>query len=262
MERINSRVGNRAQASQFKNLEQSAVDSYNNEVGDLKYYDCPDCKNKGFIGVLNAEGRFAMAYCKCRDIRKTNKRIIESGLSGLIDNYTFDSYTAGEEWQKSIKEKAKAFTADEYNKWFFIGGQSGCGKTHICTAIVSEFIKKGNKAVYMLWRDDVVKLKANVNNFEIYEKMINDFKTVPVLYIDDFFNVEKGKAPTPADVNIAFELLNYRYNNPDFVTIISSEFMINEIIKIAENVGGRIYERTKNYHFNINPDIKKNYRLR
>ena len=264
MQKINSKIGNRVvdTTSNGKSSEQISVDNYNKQVGDLKYYDCPICKNKGLIAVLNSEGRMAFAKCKCSDVRKTNKRIVDSGLSDLIGEYQFDKYEATEDWQKQILAKAKEFVSDEQNKWFFIGGQSGSGKTHICTGIVGELIKRGKAAMYMLWRDDVVKLKANVNNFDVYESLMNDFKTAPILYIDDFFNVDKGKEPSPADVNIAFELLNYRYNNPDLITIISSEFTTKDIIQIAENVGGRIHERTKQYRFNIAPDIKKNYRLR
>ena len=114
----------------------------------------------------------------------------------------------------------------------------------------------------MLWRDEIVGLKASVTDAEAYEKRISELKNAPVLYIDDFLKVEKGKMPTPADINIAFELLNYRYNNPDLLTIISSELLTTDIIKIDEAVGSRIYEKSKNYQININPDINKNYRLR
>ena len=43
----------------------------------------------------------------------------------------------------------------------FIGGQVGAGKTHLCTAMVGEFLKRGISAKYMLWRDDALKLKAS-----------------------------------------------------------------------------------------------------
>lgn len=260
-QKINSKVGTQATISKEEKLKID-VERYNKTKGELQYYDCPKCNNKGNYAYVSDDGYFITKTCECMKIRKTFQRIEKSGLKDLMNSYNFENYKATEQWQKDILGKAKAFVTDELNKWFFIGGQSGAGKSHICTAIVGELLKQGKSAMYMLWRDDSVKLKANVNNFEIYEKMINDFKTTPVLYIDDFFNVDKGKTPTPADVNIAFELLNYRYNNPDLITVISSEFTINDIVKIAENVGGRIHERSKPYQFNIAPDIKKNYRLR
>ena len=260
---INSKIGNlHTETISKEERQRREVERYNKIPGELKYYDCDKCNNKGNIAYYNAEGYFTTKTCECMEIRKTIQRAEKSGLSGLLSSYTFKKYEATEDWQKEIYEKAKTFVTDDENRWFFIGGQTGAGKSFICTAIVGSLIKSGKSAVYMLWRDDSVKLKANVNKFDVYEEMINRFKTTPVLYIDDFFNVEKGKVPTSADIHLAFELLNYRYNNPDLITIISSEFTLNDIIKIAENVGGRIHERAKNYQFNIAPDIRKNYRLR
>ena len=96
--------------------------------------------------------------------------------------------------------------------------------------------------------------------------MIDRFKKAEVLYIDDLFKT--GKAPdgsvlkiTGADVNVAFEIINYRYNNPALVTIISSELTEDEILDIDEATGGRIYERAKKA-FSIGKDRKKNYRIK
>ena len=77
------------------------------------------------------------------------------------------------------------------------------------------------------------------------------WKTVEVLYIDDLFKTEQGRNPTTADVNIAFEILNYRYRNPELITIISSERTIQDIVKIDEAVGSRIFEKSRNCCINI-----------
>lgn len=263
MTKTNSKIG-KEQDLQYsaQKVEELKVKSFNKGVGDLQYYDCDKCKNKGYVAVVDESGMFALTRCSCMDIRTSNERIAKSGLAELLKEYTFDNYITTEKWQESIKTSAQSFVNDACGHWFFIGGQVGSGKSMICTAISGELIAKGKKVAYMLWRDEIVPLKANVNNDEEYEKRINYFKTVPVLYIDDFFKVEKGKEPTSADVNIAFELLNYRYNNPELITIISSEFTTRDIIGIDEAVGSRIYERSKKYQININADINKNYRLR
>jgi DNA replication protein DnaC len=159
--------------------------------------------------------------------------------------------------------------AMEYAKnpegWFFLGGQSGAGKTHLCTAICREFLLAGKRVRYMLWRDDVVKIKGAVTDSEEYSKMIEQFKTVDVLYIDDLFKTGKAadnsiQKPTGADINVAFEIINYRYNNPALLTIISSELTEDELIDIDEAIGGRIYERAK--AFTIGKSRERNYRIR
>ena len=243
-------------------IEELKVRSYNKGNGNLQHYNCEKCKNRGDTAYINDDGVFALKRCDCMDIRNSNERIAKSGLADLIQKYTFDKYNTTEKWQESIKASAKAFVNDTHGNWFFIGGQVGSGKTMICTSIAAELLSQGKRTAYMLWRDEIVPLKANVNDYDEYESRMNYFKTVPVLYIDDFLKVEKGKMPTSADVNIAFELLNYRYNDPELTTIISSEFTTKDIINIDEAVGSRIYERSKKYQININADINKNYRLR
>lgn len=190
-------------------------------------------------------------------IRKSLNMIEKSGLKDLIDTYTFEAYKPKESWQNNIKEAAQRFVDDNNGKWFYIGGQVGSGKTHICTAIVSELLKKGYPARYMLWRDESVKLKSFITESEEYTKAINQFKKVKVLYIDDFF---KNK-PTEADILLAFEILNYRYINKDLITIISGEHDIDELMDIDSAVGSRIYQRSKEYCFTIPKSESKNYRL-
>ena len=253
---------------------QMKCDSYNETIGDLNLtdgYDCPICKNKGFIAKpYKTEFGYwcEMNYhCKCQKIRATIRRLNKSGLKNIINDYTFAKYEDKEPWQKAIKETAIKFCKDEQGSWFFIGGASGAGKTHICTAICCYYLKKEKQVKYMLWRDDIVQLKANVTNPEEYSKMMQELKTAEVLYIDDLFKTGKdgeGKVqrPTAADVNLAFELLNYRYNNPDLITIISSECRSTDLLDIDEAVGGRVIEKTRGYAINIKPDRSKNYRLK
>ena len=253
-----------AQQSQEKwsdeEYAQKKVDWYNAGVGSLEGYDCPICKNKGDIMFLK-DGYERMRECTCMSIRKTLRRIERSGLKDLLKDYTFEKYLTNENWQKKAKSMAMNFLKDYENKWFFTGGQVGCGKTHLCTALVGEFIKLGKPAHYMLWRDEIVQLKAVVMDDEAYGKAIKKLKEIDVLYIDDFFKTERGKAPSTAEINIAFELLNYRYNNPNLITIISSERLIDDIIDIDEAVGSRIYQRSKQYCLIVNYDRRKNYRL-
>lgn len=253
---------------------QQKCDWYNQSEGDLHLtdgYDCPVCKNKGFIQkpVKSEFGYWVeMHYpCKCQNIRRVIKRMKQSGLSKTIKDCTFEKYEANTDWRKGIKETAIRFTQDSGSHWFFIGGQTGAGKTHLCTAICRHYLYDGKEVRYMVWRDDIVQLKANVTDPEQYARMMNEYKNADVLYVDDLFKTGKTEGdrpqkPTAADVNIAFELLNYRSNNPDLITIISSECTIMDILDIDEATGGRIVEKSGAYAININPDRAKNYRLK
>ena len=259
---LNSTSSSQTKPISDKEIQLLNIKKYNDISDEPTDYDCPKCKNKEMVAYLDDNDKMALKVCGCKTIRRTLKKIKKSGLKSLFDTYTLNSYTATEKWQEGIKIKATEYIGDYQGKWFYIGGQTSCGKTHICTAIVGEFIKQGKDATYMLWIDKSNELKANKNNSDVYDSLMNDIKNIEVLYIDDFFKNEQKTPPTSADVRLAYEILNYRYNNPDLITIISSEYVIKDLLKIDEAVGSRIYQRSKEYQFNIAPDIKKNYRLK
>jgi DNA replication protein DnaC len=95
----------------------------------------------------------------------------------------------------------------------------------------------------MPWRDESTELKLGMKDFEQYKTRLNKLKTVPILYIDDFF---KGGA-SDADLRLAFEILSARYNNSALRTIISSELDLEAITGLDEALGGRIYERSRGF---------------
>lgn len=240
--------------------------TYNNKVGDLQGYNCPKCNNKGDIAINN--GYFALVNCDCLSIRKTIRLMEQSGLGNLLKVYSFDKFECTEEWQQYIYDKAKAFVDDDKN-WFYIGGNSGSGKSHLCTAIVKELLKKGYPTKYMLWLDESVALKQAITDAERYQDLMNEIKNAQVLYIDDFLKTGKNEDPTQADIKLAMEILNYRYNKARsdksrrWITIISSERNISEIVELDEATGSRIAEMTKpDYYLFISKDKSKNYRMK
>lgn len=257
--------------------EQMKADMYNESEGDLHEsdgYSCRECRNKGFIAVVQQNemyGYFSetLIPCRCQRIRSAIHKLNKSGLKNVVKEYTFDKYQTPDKWQAYIKEMAQKFCGDDLHKWFFIGGQSGAGKSHICTAIAVHYIRQGFATHYMLWRDEIVRIKALVTEPEQYARLMTELKTVPVLYIDDLFKVGKnaeGKIaqPTAADVNAAFEIINHRYSDPNLITIISSERTLNELLAIDEATAGRIAERSKDggYCINLKPDTTRNWRLK
>ena len=245
-------------------LKQKRVEWYNASEGDLHKadgYECSACKNKGFISKIDSEGYEVLQHCKCQKIRATIQRAKRSGLGDILKDFTFAKYEAADSWQKEIKEKAQQFCKDDNAKWFYIGGQCGSGKTHICTAIASYYIKAGKELRYMLWAEDSKMLKANVNE-DVYQEKMSEYKNVEVLYIDDFLKVKQGETPTSADINLAFEIINHRLMSNDKITIISSEKQLNEVMDYDEATMSRIFQKTGCYKFSIPKDRSKNYRLK
>ena len=250
---------------------------FNEEPGNRNEkdgYDCPACKNRGYIWVVCRRDGFyengadfseAQRDCKCKPIRAAIMRMKRSGLEGVIKKYTFDSFKAETAYQQYMLSKAQQFTITP-SPMFYIGGASGSGKTHICTAIVAQLLRDGKAAYYMLWQDEVTRLKANLMDEQAHEKQMQQLKTVDVLYIDDFFKpiIRDGVPgrPTDADVRLAYELINYRYNNKGLITIISSERYANEVLDIDEATGGRIIEYAGEYLITIKREPGRNYRTK
>ncbi len=239
---------------------QDQAERENAREGNLKGMDCPKCKNRGHISIVK-DGELMWRMCECMDVRKSLEQIERSGLKSLLDEYTFENYEATEDWQKHALSVAQNYLEHGENMWLFFGGQSGAGKSMLCTAVAGELLKRNNAVKYMMWDSESKNLKSIVNEPYEYQRKMDELKSVKVLYIDDFLKVQRGQQPTPADINLAFEIINHR-DVKNLRTIISTERTIDDIISLDEALGGRINRRSRGYQMNIARDKNKNFRLR
>lgn len=241
--------------------QKTEADVMNDISGNLSadICDCGKCKNKGVIYFMNGD-ELLCKPCECMSYRDSVMKIKNSGLSESMKKYTFKSFEVVQEYQKLMKEKAANFIKNK-GRCFFVGGQIGCGKTHICTATAGYFLRHGKPVRYLQWRDDTPKIKIGISDGSS-QNHIEELKKVEVLYIDDLFKNKEGAEPTGADINLAFEIINYRYINSDLITIISSEKTLAELLLIDEAIGSRIAEMSEQYNISIAKDIRKNYRLK
>lgn len=219
--------------------------------------DCSICKNKGYI--VHACGQtLSREECQCMNKRKAIFRANKSQCGYLLKIFNFDNYKIEEAWQKSVKNLATEF-ATRNNGAFIIGGCVGSGKTHICTAIVNELLKR-KEVRYYVWKDLATKLNQLVSDdpYE-YESLLDEVSDIEVLYLDDFFKI----MPSDAEKDKAFKIINARYNaalaNAGAITIISSEKSLEQIIDIDAAIGTRLRQMAGKYVLTITGD--KNWRL-
>lgn len=240
------------------------VDTLNATHGELTGYDCPKCLNRGFSAVLRNDGSYFIRDCTCKPIRRCIRHMEQSGLSKSIRELTFDAYTTESPWQENLKSAAMTYAKDPKG-WFMIGGQSGCGKSHLCTAICRELLLREIPLMYMPWRDTVAKLKAMAFDHPDRQALLEQCKNAEFLYIDDLFktgrSAEGSTFPTQADINLAFEILNHRYTNR-LPTILSSEILPMDLTDIDEATGSRVIEMCGKNVFSVSPSRDKNYRIR
>lgn len=214
---------------------------------------CDKCDGSGWIFKSDG-GHGSARKCSCMTEFYNRRRVKRSGLEHVLKSKTFDTFSENSTWQKAVKKTAQEFVKSS-GTWFFIGGAVGSGKTHICSAICAELIKE-KSVKYAPWRETIVPIKSSVCDAVEYARLMNPLKTVDVLYLDDFF---KGNV-TDGDKNVAFELLNYRYN-AELITILSTEFFISGLIAIDEAVGSRIAQMSREFCCEVENGDGKNWRL-
>ena len=136
--------------------------------------------------------------------------------------------------------------------------------------IFSENLKKYRIAKGMTQEETALALHLNSHTISRWEcgTTLPDVLTLPELAklydvtVDDFFKKQEGIMPTPADVDIAFELLNSLYLQKEKRVIISSERTVQEITEqIDQGLGSRIFQKCGAYQLSIAKDTGKNYRL-
>ena len=234
------RLRNRSLTGTSSTIEPQPAEDLNDY--DLGGVDCDLCHNTGMITCLGKDGQLVSRQCACMKKRVALRRIRQSGMSDLLKRYSFQSYRAETPEQKNILDKARQFAGSD-GGWFYIFGRSGSGKSHICTAICRELIERNRDVYYMPWRDESTGLKSMITDSYEYERRMRKLKRVEVLYIDDFL---KG-GDSDADIRLAYEILNFRYNDTGLRTILSSETDLKTLLKRDEALGGRVYERARGY---------------
>ena len=201
-----------------------------NNLDTQENYKCNKCNDRTFILIDNEA-----VPCECRALREAESILKHSGISKEFSKKTFDNfdysrnafavniYTLAKCYANSFKDIEK----ERCNSVLFMG-QSGCGKSHLSLAI------------------DMTSIKQNILDSEVYNKYLNRYKNARVLLIDDLF---KGNI-TPSDINIIFEIINYRYFNNKPI-IVSTEKYKSDLLKIDEAIGSRILEMCDKFNIEV-----------
>ena len=249
------------------------VEDYNNsqKEDNNNLYDCTICKNKTFNKIIrivfNGTGVFfddVEIPCKCQRMRESRQIMKNNGLLDIIEEKTFNNFKTPQEFQKIMRIKAIDFTKEilDGKKFsFFVGGQCGAGKTHICSAILNILLKYGICSHFFNYVDDITLLNSyqysnDKEEKQEFENKMNLYKNADVLYFDDFMYCDVSKS----EQKILFKIINYRYTK-HLVNIISSEKTLWDIKEINPSIYRRIFEETNRglYVINISPDSQKNY---
>ena len=249
-------------------MARNNTEYYQEQKKTDSFYNCLICKNTLNTHTIDFYNDGTGHYfhhekkiCKCNLIRKSLKLMKDNGLLGLIRKKSFENFQVTKSFQQAMKSRAIDFVKAIITKQkvsYFVGGQSGAGKTHICSAMLAEFAKNGICVYFFNYIQDMATLNRyqySSENREEYETLLSLYKQADILYFDDFMFGEVSMS----EQKIIFNIINHRYEN-DLPCIISSNKTMVDIKKISTPIYGRLYEMCRDYVININNDDSKNYR--
>lgn len=103
------------------------------------------------------------------------------------------------------------------DRWLFLTGPCGTGKSHLAAAAALELARSGRSAFYRSAPAMLEALRAGyrAGDFDARLAAVCD---VPVLVLDDL----GAESPTASNRSLLFTILNHRALRPDLITIITS----------------------------------------
>ncbi len=124
--------------------------------------------------------------------------------------------------------------AKEPEGWLVFLGVSGCGKTHLATAIANHRLAQG-QAVFFASIPELLDHLRSAYGPEAklsYDDTFEGVKKAPLLILDDL----GAHSPSPWAEEKLFQIINYRYNNR-VPTLFTSR---KELGKIEEQIASRM----------------------
>ena len=159
-------------------------------------------------------------------------------------------FSTNTSYYSKIREELEAFLKDVENRERILGiGISIPGIVNLENRMLvkSHALQLENYSLNFL--EQVFSLPVyfeNDANAAMRAEDLNRYKNARVLLIDDLF---KGNI-TPSDINIIFEIINYRYFNNKPI-IVSTEKYKSDLLKIDEAIGSRILEMCDKFNIEV-----------
>ena len=225
---------------------------------------CPLCHGSMWITWVDNEGCDMARRCECFVPTMARRRIAASGISAPFRAKGFKNFDTRDNPQL---EKASTTCTDyclnyqgikesRHNSILLLG-QVGSGKTHLALASANALLDYQKiRVVYMPYREMVTRLKQNITDEDVYTRSIDTFKKATMLVIDDLL---KGKT-TESDINIMFEIVNYRYVC-GLPVIVTSEKTTSELLDFDSAIGSRLIEMAEGRIIEFKGN-ELNYRLK
>ena len=225
-------------------------------------YNCEKCKDN--LGYVVKENDYEFyVECECFKNSKPQRLFKASQITSEFRGKTFGKWNTA--WMETSVNNAHkcalnyiaAFDEIRTTRKNSISllGNSGAGKTHLLMSIANVLIDKGVQVFYFPFVEGFNDLKSDFDNLN---NRIEKMQKAEVLFIDDLFKGRKEN--TQFQIEQMFAVVNHRYMN-NLPVLISSEKLVDDLLKIDEALGSRIYEMSKNFTVELVGN-NLNYRMR
>ena len=147
-----------------------------------------------------------------------NSGLISSRLRQTFENY--DAYGADQ-----MNARASAMLAAMNKVGIVLSGRRGTGKTHLAIAIAIDAMKHGRQAIFRLVNELLNEIRQSVAEKGDYFGLIQKFKEVPCLVLDDL-----GKEKTSGfGLDALYQIVDYRYRKGLQTVITTNALNIEEL---------------------------------
>jgi len=138
--------------------------------------------------------------------------------------------------------------------WVVFMGDTGCGKTHLASAIVNYRYQAGQPALFVVVPEFLDHLRSTFNPESkiSYDQAFESIKKAPLLVLDDFGE----QSTTPWAREKLYQMLNYRYN-ARLATVITTRYTLQNLDEIESSISSRLVDPKISTPFNITaPDYR------
>ena len=139
--------------------------------------------------------------------------------------------------------------------WLVFNGVTGCGKTHLSSAIVNYRYQAHQPALFVVVPDFLDHLRSafGPDSKLSYDQVFERVKKAPLLVFDDFGE----QSTTPWAREKLYQVINYRYNGR-LPTVVTTRFSMDEILEQVESsIGSRLSDMKISTVWNITaPDYR------